>query len=261
MSARTDRARSTLVDETAERLRDRGALDRRDFLRLASVGATAALVSACNARGGSETRALLTAIGRRNERLERWLLRVGRGRDVVPRGVAVAGEAFPSYFVSRTVPLWNSDTRGAWRLAIGGAVARPVQLSLDELRGLGVVTQRVHHYCVEGWSAVAEFTGVPLTTLARLVQPRPDAGYVDFTSFDGGYHESWDLESALHAQTMVVLAKDGAPLSPMYGAPARIHSPVKLGYKNTKYLTGLTFLPARNGGYWSDRGYEWFGGT
>ena len=75
------------------------------------------------------------------------------------------------------------------------------------------------------------------------------------------YHESWDVESALHPQTLVAYGKDGHLLPPAYGAPARLHSPVKLGYKNTKYLTRLVFRRERNGGYWSDQGYEWYGGT
>jgi DMSO/TMAO reductase YedYZ molybdopterin-dependent catalytic subunit len=114
---------------------------------------------------------------------------------------------------------------------------------------------------VEGWTAVADFTGVPMSTLLSAVQPTADAKVVDFLSFDDGYHESWDIESVLHPQTMVVLAKDGRPLSPGYGAPARVHGPIKLGYKNTKYLTKIVVLPGANGGYWSDRGYEWYGGT
>lgn len=235
--------------------------DRRDFLRLLSLGAVAPLIAACNARGSADVRALLTSVGAQNEKLERWLLRTARRSDRVPKGVAVAGDKFPSYFVSDNVPMWNTDMRGAWSLSVDGAVARPMTFTLGDLRRVGVRTQRVHHYCVEGWSAVAEFGGVPLAAIARLVQPTRDAGYVDFSSFDAGYHESWDIESAMHPQTMVVVAKDGAPLSPMYGAPARIHSPIKLGYKNTKYLTRITFLPKPNGGYWSDEGYEWFGGT
>ena len=87
------------------------------------------------------------------------------------------------------------------------------------------------------------------------------AQYVDFSSFDSDYHESWDIDSAMHPQTLVVYAQDGHYLNAAWGAPARIYSPVKLGYKNTKYLTRITFLPRRNGGYWSDRGYEWYGGV
>jgi len=84
---------------------------------------------------------------------------------------------------------------------------------------------------------------------------------VDFASFDSDYHESWDIESAMHPQTIVVYAQDGHYLNAAWGAPARVYSPVKLGYKNTKYLTRIMFLPERNGGYWSDRGYEWYGGV
>ena len=90
---------------------------------------------------------------------------------------------------------------------------------------------------------------------------QPGAKYVDFQSFDDGYHESWDIESAMHPQTLVVYAQDGHYLNPAWGAPARIYSPTKLGYKNTKYLTKIVFMPQRNGGYWSDHGYEWYGGV
>jgi DMSO/TMAO reductase YedYZ molybdopterin-dependent catalytic subunit len=114
---------------------------------------------------------------------------------------------------------------------------------------------------VEGWTAVAEWTGVRVSELARLAQVQPDAEYVDFQSFDNGYHESWDMESAMHPQTLIAYGMDRHYLGPGHGAPARLHSPIKLGYKCTKYLTRVAFLPKRNGGYWSDQGYEWFAGT
>jgi DMSO/TMAO reductase YedYZ molybdopterin-dependent catalytic subunit len=255
------RAVTRLVEERAETLRSDGRLARRDFMRLLSLGVVAPLVAACSAPGGEKTQQLLNAVGKRNERLERWLLKVANGRDRVSPRVRSAGEAFPSYFVSDTVPMWDPAARGAWALVVDGAVRTPLRLTLPELTALGMRTQRVNHYCVEGWNAVAKFQGVPFTTLARMARPTANAGYVDFASFDKDYHESWDVESAMHPQTMVVLAKDGRMLSPRYGAPARVHSPIKLGYKNTKYLTRITFLPAPNGGYWSDEGYEWFGGT
>ena len=80
-------------------------------------------------------------------------------------------------------------------------------------------------------------------------------------SFDDGYHESWDIEGAMHPQTVVAYGLDGQMLAPAHGAPARVFSPIKLGYKNTKYLTKIMFLPKRTGGYWSDEGYEWYGGV
>ena len=100
-----------------------------------------------------------------------------------------------------------------------------------------------------------------MSEIARVAGATPDAQFVDFQSFDSGYHESWDIESALHPQTLVAYGMDRAMLGPGHGAPARVHSPVKLGYKNTKYLTRIMFMPSRAGGYWSDRGYEWYGGV
>lgn len=233
---------------------------RRDFLTALGLGTTASLLEACNSYGPARARGLLRFAERRNETLERWLF-APSSRDRVPSTARLAGDAFPKYFVSDMVPRWNPDVRGTWSLEISGAVRHPVTLALDDLQKLRQTTQRVHHYCVEGWTAIAEWTGVRVSELARLVLPTPDAGYVDFQSFDSGYHESWDLESATHPQTLIAYAMDGHYLGPAHGAPARVHSPTKLGYKNTKYLTRIVFLPARNGGYWSDRGYEWYGGV
>ena len=199
-----------------------GPADRRMFLRLLSLGLSAPLIAACNAQGTPGMLQLLDLVGTKNEKLERWLLSRA-GNDRVKAGVRVAGAKFPSYFISDSVPTWDPAVSGAWQLVVDGAVRTPLRLD--------------------------------------LAQPTRDAGYVDFSSFDEGYHESWDIESTMHPQTMVAIAKDGHLLSPRYGAPARVHSPVKLGYKNTKYLTRITFMPKANGGYWSDLGYEWYGGT
>jgi DMSO/TMAO reductase YedYZ molybdopterin-dependent catalytic subunit len=144
---------------------------------------------------------------------------------------------------------------------VSGAVRRPLSLSLDDLTKLPRVAQSVDHFCVEGWTARAQWIGVRVSELAKVAGVTNDAQYVDFQSFDSDYHESWDMDSAMHHQTLVAYAMDGHYLGPGHGAPARVHSPVKLGYKNTKYLTKVVFMPARNGGYWTDRGYEWYGGT
>ena len=232
-------------------------MKRRKFVALGSVTA-AGLLTGCDAHG-EWARPLLELAERQNEKLERGLLRPGV-RDE-PAGYAEAGRRLPGYYVSDSVPMWDASVRGAWRLEVSGLVRNPVRLDLETLMRLPSVTQKVNHYCVEGWTAVTEWTGVRMAEIARRVDVLPDARYVDFESFDSGYHESWDLESALHPQTLVAYGYDGAPLEPLRGAPARLHSPIKLGYKSVKYLTRITFLPERNGGYWSDRGYEWFAGT
>ncbi|HEX8320194.1 molybdopterin-dependent oxidoreductase [Longimicrobium sp.] len=233
-------------------------IDRRTFLSLGGASA-AALLAACNSRGPEEAKAILRWAERRNEGVERVLFR-HLAMDA-PESRKLAGTALPSYYVSPTVPVWNEAARGAWTLEVTGLVRRPLRLTLPQLMRLPRITQRVNHYCVEGWTAVTQWTGVRVGDLARAAGVMPEAGYVDFQSFDSGYHESWDLESALHAQTLVAYGGDGGMLDPAYGAPARLHSPVKLGYKNVKYLTRIAFLPRRNGGYWSDQGYEWYAGT
>lgn len=235
------------------------SLDRRRFLTVSAATLTGALAAACNKNPRGADR-LLDLAESANESIEQAMFRHD-AMDRVPASAKVAGRHFPKYFISDTVPRWDSAARGAWRLEVSGAVRRPMSLSLDDLTKLPRVTQKVDHFCVEGWNARATWSGVRVSELARLVEPASDARYVDFAGFDKGYHESWDIESAMHPLTLVAYGMDGRLLSPAHGAPARVHSPVKLGYKNAKYLTRVVFMPARNGGYWSDQGYEWFGGT
>jgi DMSO/TMAO reductase YedYZ molybdopterin-dependent catalytic subunit len=234
-------------------------LDRRRFLTVSAASLSSALLAACNANPEKAQRYLLDA-ERTNEGLERGLFRHD-AMNRVPTDARVAGNDFPKYFVSDSVPVLDPASARAWRLEVSGAVRRPLSLSLDELMKLPRITQKVDHFCVEGWNARATWSGVRVSDLARLAGATADAGYVDFAGFDQDYHESWDIESAMHPQTIVAYGMDGHLLTPGHGAPARVHSPVKLGYKNTKYLTKVVFMPTRNGGYWSDQGYEWYGGT
>lgn len=236
-----------------------GGLDRRDFLALGGIAA-AAFLAACNSRGPKSAEKLLRYAERKNRGIERALFR-HTSMDVVPANAFAAGNKLPSYYVSRTVPVWDEGVRGKWKLEVSGLVSNPLSLTLDDLQRLPQVSRRVNHYCVEGWTAVETWTGCAFSELAKVARVSPEAHYVDFQSFDDDYHESWDLESAMHPQTVVAYGLDGKMLEPAHGAPARVFSPIKLGYKNTKYLTRIVFLPRMNGGYWSDQGYEWYGGT
>jgi DMSO/TMAO reductase YedYZ molybdopterin-dependent catalytic subunit len=235
-------------------------IDRRDFLSLSGSALYAAILASCNSRGPKGAERLLRYAERKNEIVERALFR-HTSMDVVRSGAHASGPALPSYYISKTVPVWDESVRGKWKLEVSGMVAKPVTLTMEDLTRLPRVANRVNHYCVEGWTAVETWTGVKMSDLAKLVQADPKARFVDFQSFDDGYHESWDIESAMHPQTLVAYALDGTMLGPAHGAPARVYSPVKLGYKNTKYLTRIAFMPAANGGYWSDQGYEWYGGV
>ena len=201
---------------------------------------------------------LLGASERFNEKIEALLQ---RDVDPSPRGITPES-AYPSYHVAPTVPQVPHD----WVLEVTGRVGKPLRLSLDDLKKLPITTKRIHHYCVEGWSAVAEWTGVRVSEIAKLAGAK-DTDYVEFRSFDAptvesrGYWSSWDRESAMHGHTLLAFGMNGKPLSPAYGAPVRLFGAVKLGYKNVKYLTEVNFLDRRTGGYWEDKGYEWFAGV
>ncbi|HEY9514458.1 MAG TPA: molybdopterin-dependent oxidoreductase [Gemmatimonadaceae bacterium] len=235
------------------------SIDRRSFLARGGLS-LAAFLAACDSHGPRWARPFLKTAERQNEKLERLLLR-HTSMDTPAADAAIAGDALPSYFISKRVPVWDPAVRGVWALEVAGLVRRPLRLTLEQLAGLPSVTLRLDHFCVEGWSAVSTWTGVRVSEIAKAAGILPDAQYVDFQSFDDGYHESWDLESATHPQSLIAYGLNGYWLGPAHGAPARMFSPVKLGYKSTKYLTNVAFLPERNGGYWSDQGYEWYGGV
>jgi DMSO/TMAO reductase YedYZ molybdopterin-dependent catalytic subunit len=155
----------------------------------------------------------------------------------------------------------------SYRLAVDGEVERKQAFALAELRAMQSLTQITRHDCVEGWSAIGKWSGVPLGAFLRVVQPTPRARYVVFHCMDRSpegtqYYESLDLVQAAHPQTLLALDLNGAPLDPDHGAPVRLRVPTQLGYKSAKWIDRIELvanLPAR-GGYWEDQGYEWYAG-
>ena len=167
-----------------------------------------------------------------------------------------------------------------WRLAIGGLVNNPMRLGLAQLQGMPARTQITRHDCVEGWSAIGEWSGPQLKTLLQAAGMMTNARYVVFRCADnyggevskGGaqssslYYEGVDLIDALHPQTILALRMNGAPLSVGHGAPVRLRVERQLGYKQAKYIMGIDVVDSLagygqgKGGYWEDRGYEWYAG-
>jgi len=226
-------------------------ITRRQFVVTVATGAVLATGQTTQAQSG-----FLSWMGRWNERVDRLLFGADRLAPELTPPETTAAKDFSSYFISDYMPL----TPAGWGLKVGGLVARPTTFSLEQLQQMSRADMRVHHHCVEGWSAVASWHGVRLRDVAEVVGADPRAPYVEFRSFDAGYWSSWDRQSALHQQTMLAYGMNGASLYPDHGAPLRLYSAVKLGYKMVKYLTEVNFLPERTGGYWEDQGYEWFGG-
>jgi DMSO/TMAO reductase YedYZ molybdopterin-dependent catalytic subunit len=148
-----------------------------------------------------------------------------------------------------------------YRLIVDGEVNNPLNISIAEIKNLPLTSMIIRHVCVEGWAAIVQWGGVQLREIIALAQPKSHVKYAYFKSADG-YYESWDIASALHPQTLLAYEKNGAPLPVENGAPLRLASPIKLGYKQSKWVIQITLasrLPIFKG-YWEDQGYEWFAG-
>ena len=178
------------------------------------------------------------------------------------------GNATPS---DATYAQLVSQRFAGYRLPVGGLVEHSQTFDLRQLRALATLTQNTRHDCVEGWSVVGKWTGVPLGSFLKLVRPKPEARYVVFHSFDRDdqgtpFYGSIDLHQAAHPQTQLALDLNGKPIDPDHGGPVRLRLPTQLGYKSTKWIQRIELVAsyksigAGNGGYWEDNGYEWYAG-
>jgi DMSO/TMAO reductase YedYZ molybdopterin-dependent catalytic subunit len=232
---------------------DRG---RRELLIAGAAAGASALLSACGWSGGPLVKTADTFQGF-NDKVSGLLFSKRLAREY-PIAQRTPGNRFPSYFVSGGTPMLMDPA--TWRLQVSGLVRRPGVMTMEQIAALPRVSYTVKHHCVEGWTAIASWSGASFAALAGQVEPLPGARYVKFTSFDSGYTNGWDIASAMHPQTILAYAFNDRPIMPDHGAPLRLYSPTKLGYKLTKYLTAIEFTAERPGGYWEDRGYPWFGG-
>lgn len=159
-----------------------------------------------------------------------------------------------------------------WKLRIDGLVERPQSLSLADLRALPSRTQITRHDCVEGWSAIGKWRGAQLGPLLQSAGLKPNARFAVMhcaDNYGGGedmYYESVDLIDGFHPQTILAYDLNGKPLEISHGAPLRLRVERQLGYKQAKYLMRIEIVERLDGfgrgkgGYWEDRGYEWYAG-
>ena len=248
------------------------AIDRRGFLlgalALGGCGRVAASrVGQTSLQAGEDATHFVQRLLLRPQNLAREYSASAVSRVFKPNGSTDPQDA--------TYKALAADQFAAYRLKVSGLVEHPFDISLDELRGLAPRTQITRHDCVEGWSCIGQWAGVPLRALLERAQIKPQARYVVFRCFDAmddgsltpaHYYESVDLVDAFHAQTILAYAMNGAPLPVAHGAPLRLRVERQLGYKMPKYLSGLEVVDSfagidgGRGGYWEDNGYDWYAG-
>jgi DMSO/TMAO reductase YedYZ molybdopterin-dependent catalytic subunit len=249
-----------------------GPISRRRLL--GSLGASALLLPGCDRIGRSGTFEALDASAQGlTMRAQRLLI----GRTALAREYAPE-ERSPTFRTNGNVlprsPAYlahlASDFRD-WRLIVDGLVARPLAVSLAQLRRLPARSQITRHDCVEGWSAIGGWTGPPLKLLLDAAGLRPEARYIVFHCADDfrgrPYYESIDLVDAFHPQTILAWGMNGRPLPTGHGAPLRLRVERQLGYKHAKFVmrieavASLADLHGGRGGYWEDvAGYQWYAG-
>lgn len=229
-------------------------LSRRKMLQT-GLAASGGLISTGCALNGFGPRVAQAATPL-NERVEAWL----QSKGPVPE--FSRSQIQPQDLLINSFNGHPQLDPATYRLSVSGLVAKPLDLSLSELAALPQREFIIRHVCVEGWSAIVAWGGVRLSDVLQLANVSNLGHYVYFDSADG-YYESWDMPSVLHPQTLLVTHMNGDLLPAQNGAPVRLASPIKLGYKNSKWVTGIrvvSSLAADRKGYWEDQGYEWYAG-
>jgi DMSO/TMAO reductase YedYZ molybdopterin-dependent catalytic subunit len=251
-------------------------MNRRRWLTGAVATAATALLSACGQAGTS----LAEQARRMGEGLTRRAQRLLIPRDALAPTYSRA-EISPDFRANGSIDPAASDYVALkaegfadYRLVIDGLVERPLSLTLAELRTRPAQSQITKHDCVEGWTSIAEWTGTRLETLLDEAGLKPEARYIVFHCFDAldqredgeRYYESIDLIDARHPQTILAYAMNGETLPVPHGAPLRLRVERQIGYKHAKYIkrieavASFSGIGGGKGGYWEDRGYEWFAG-
>ena len=232
-------------------------LRRRGLLRgTLSLGALS-LLTGCDLSTHSGVDAALEAMLRFDDRVQAALFSRTRLAETYPASAITTPYRFNAFYAE-----WEVQTVDptAWRFAVSGLVAEKTPWTLAALSALPQESQITRHICIEGWSQIGQWSGIPLHVFLRRVGADLRARYVNFTCFDG-YSTSLDMPSALHPQTLLALDFENQPLAPQWGSPLRLRIPTKLGFKSAKNLQSIEVTNTYPGGYWENQGYDWFAGV
>lgn len=237
------------------------SIERRLFLKRGlSLGALS-LLAGCELTDkltyDDSVQKILMAMSRWNDGAQAWLFDPRRLAPEFPESRITTPFPFNAYYGEDEVRVVDA---AGFKLEVGGLVREKRAWSLRELHALPEVSQVTRHICVEGWSAIGKWSGVRFSEFLQRIGADLGAKYVGFKCADD-YYTSIDMPTALHPQTQLSFKYAGETLPPKYGFPMKLRIPTKLGFKNPKHVTALFVTNEYPGGYWEDKGYNWFSGS
>jgi DMSO/TMAO reductase YedYZ molybdopterin-dependent catalytic subunit len=237
------------------------SLERRVFMkRSLSLGALS-LLSGCELTDqltyDDNVQKVLTTMSRWNDRAQAWLFDPRRLAPEFPASMITNPFPFNAYYGEDEIRVVDSTD---YQLEVGGLVKEKKAWRLPELYALPQLSQVTRHICVEGWSAIGKWSGPRFSDFLQRIGADLSARYVGFKCADD-YYTSIDMATALHPQTIMAFKYADQVIPPKYGFPWKLRIPTKLGFKQPKHVMALFVTNEDPGGYWEDKGYNWFSGS
>ena len=232
-------------------------LERRLLLKQSLSVGSLALLSGCGLTEAESVQKLLWQMSGWNDHAQAWLFNPNRLAPEFPESRITKPFPFNAYYSEEEV---IDVDGGQYKLELAGMIRDRKPWTLPELYALPQVSQVTRHICVEGWSAIGKWSGVRFSDFLQGIGADLTAKYVGFQCADN-YSTSIDMATALHPQTLLTFKFADQILPPKYGFPMKLRMPTKLGFKNPKHIAAIFVTNEYPGGYWEDKGYNWFSGS
>jgi DMSO/TMAO reductase YedYZ molybdopterin-dependent catalytic subunit len=231
-------------------------VDRRKFLRNGMSLGALTLLTGCDISDNDVVQRMFARVSRWNSFVQEELFSGTRLAPEYPESAAVKNFRYNAWYHAPLAPVIKAAD---YKLELAGLIGDKRPWNVRQLYALPQKSQVTRHVCVEGWSMIGKWTGAPLRTFLNAVGADVTAKYVGFVCADG-YYESIDMPTALHPQTIMAFKLSDNILPTEYGFPFKIRIPTKLGFKQPKFVTAMYVTNRNPGGFWVDRGYNWFSG-
>jgi len=231
-------------------------IDRRKILRGAvSLGALA-MLTGCDVTERDAVQSVLRRVSEFNDRVQALLFDPNKLAPTYSEAEVIKPPRFNAYYdVEKVKPV----DAGSWKLELSGRIENKRPWKAEEIYALPEREMIIRHICVEGWDYIGQWSGPTLKDFLQRVGADLSAKYVMFRCADD-YSGSIDMATALHPQTLLATKYAREKIADPFGFPLRLRTATKLGYKNPKWITSIEVTNEYPGGYWEDRGYNWFSG-